>query len=85
MSLSTETIPKARKLSPAYHGQTLTPRNMSTSTTPDNIDKAEHLFAGFLQRYEEKTIGTNSLDFSAAKALSILYYISQKESGGLGQ
>src|SRR5947209_13744694 len=48
------TIPKARKPSPAYHGQTLTHRNVSTSTTPDNIDKAEHLFAGFLQQYEEK-------------------------------
>jgi len=34
---------------------------------------------------KKNTISTNSLDFSAAKALSILYYISQKESGGLGQ
>ena len=34
---------------------------------------------------KKNTIGTNSLDFSGAKALSILYYISQEESGGLGQ
>ena len=33
---------------------------------------------------KKNTICTNSLDFSAAKALSVLYYISQKESGGLG-
>ena len=48
------------------------------------IRQSVYLLASY-NTTKKNTISTNSLDFSAAKALSILYYISQKESGGLGQ
>ena len=49
-----------------------------------SIRQSVYLLASY-NTTKKNTISTNSLDFSAAKALSILYYISQKESGGLGQ